>query len=120
MLPGAAAREHPRLQTSRSIMKHLGSIWDWLVYSSANPSKYSLFLKGTLVTVATYATVLAGFAHISVPSDLITQIIDGIVAVVQDFLMLVAVVAATVGAIRKVILTITGKNADPPFTPDGF
>ncbi len=94
-------------------MKHLGSIWDWLVYSSANPSKYSLFLKGTLVTIATYATVLAGFAHISVPSELITQIIDGIVAVVQNLLMLVAVISATVGAIRKVILTFSGKNLTP-------
>jgi hypothetical protein len=104
-------------------MKHLESIWDWLVYSSANPSKYSLFLKGTLVTIATYASVVAGFAHISVPSDLITQIIDGIVAIVQDFLMLVAVVAATVGAIRKVVLTITGNNVTPAettYTPDGL
>jgi hypothetical protein len=37
--------------------------------------------------------------------------------------MLVAVVGATVGAIRKVILTITGNNATPgetTFTPDGL
>jgi hypothetical protein len=104
-------------------MKHLGSIWDWIVYSSANPSKYSLFLKGALVTVATYATVVAGFAHISVPSELITEIIDGIVTAVQDFLMLVAVVAATVGAIRKVVLTITGNNLTPTettYAPDGL
>jgi hypothetical protein len=37
--------------------------------------------------------------------------------------MLVAVVAATAGAIRKVILTITGNNASPEettYTPDGL
>jgi uncharacterized membrane protein required for colicin V production len=73
-----------------------------------------LFLKGVMVT-ATYATVVAGFAHTSVPSDQITQIIDGIVAIVQDFLIiLIAVVAAAVGVIRKAILTVTGNNLTPP------
>jgi hypothetical protein len=94
-------------------MKHLGSLWAWIVYSSADPTRYSLFLKGTLVTVATYATVIAGFAHITVPSDLISQIIDAVVAVVQDSLMLISVVVAAAGLVRKLYRTYTGTNVSP-------
>jgi hypothetical protein len=97
-------------------MKHLGSLWAWVVYSSADPQRYSLFLKGTLVTIATYVTVIAGFAHITVPSDLITQIIDHIVLIVQDTLMLVSVIVATIGLVRKVAKTYAGTNLTPPET----
>jgi hypothetical protein len=97
-------------------MKHLGSLWAWIVYSSADPTRYSLFLKGTLVTVATYATVIAGFAHIAVPSDLITQIIDAVVAIVQDGLMLISVIVAAAGLIRKLYRTYSGTNELPSET----
>jgi hypothetical protein len=44
------------------------------------------------------------------PSDLITQLIDGIVAGVQAALMLVSAIAAVIGLIRKIVTTFTGTN----------
>lgn len=94
-------------------MDYIKQGWNWLVFSSADPQRVSLTVKGVLIGALTYATVLAGFAHIALPSDLLTQLIDQIVNLVQSFLMVVAIITATAGIIRKVGKTLVGTNQAP-------
>lgn len=91
-------------------MKYLTSAWHWLVFSSANPQRVSLTLKAFLITLATYTTVLAGFAHIQLPSELITQVINGVVNVTQQLLMLVSTAVTVIGLVRKIATTFAGTN----------
>jgi hypothetical protein len=91
-------------------MQYLKSGWNWLVFSSADPERISLFVKSVLMGVVTYATILAGLAHITLPSDIITQLIDSLVSIVQNVLMLVAALTGAVGLIRKIGTTIYGTN----------
>lgn len=91
-------------------MKYLISAWHWLVFSSADPQRISLTLKGFLMAFATYTTVLAGFANIELPSPLIEETINGVVHLVQQLLMLVATTATVIGLVRKVAMTFAGTN----------
>lgn len=52
-------------------MKTLKNILQWLVYSSANPQKFSLTLKA----VAFYLVFIFALANITVPQDEILEIL---------------------------------------------
>lgn len=81
----------------------------WLLVSSKDPNKLSLFVKGFLGTVVTVLTMVFGLANVQV-GDL-TPIVDSIVSVVQAIAVLISAVVALVGLVRKVIATIKGQHA---------
>jgi hypothetical protein len=91
-------------------MNYITAGWNWLVFSSADPKRVSLTLRGFLVALATYTTVLAGIAHVQLPSDLITQLIEGVVSLVQQLLMLVSTAITIIGIVRKIAKTFAGTN----------
>jgi hypothetical protein len=82
----------------------------WLVFSSKDAQAISLSAKSFLVLAATWVTVAAGLAHVQLPSDLLTQLIDSTVALIQGLLMIVSTVVTIVGIIRKIARTIDGTN----------
>lgn len=83
----------------------------WLLQSSQNPQATSLAVQATLTALVTYATVLAGFGHVQLPTDLLTQLTDGIVQFVQYALILISIVAGIWGVLRKLWATFTGTHA---------
>jgi hypothetical protein len=92
-------------------MKYLKTAWYWLMFSSNNPQAISLTIKGVLVTLLTYVTVAAGLAHISLPSDILTQVVDAIVMFVQSVLMAISIAITIVGLVRKLFKTFAGTNS---------
>ncbi|MGY3406087.1 hypothetical protein ACVWZV_002200 [Bradyrhizobium sp. GM5.1] len=90
--------------------KYISLAWNWLVWSSADPTARSLTVKAGLTALLTYGTMIAGLAHVSLPSDLITEFIDAVVAVVQSVLVAASSVIAAWALLRKIIRTIDGTN----------
>lgn len=82
----------------------------WLVASSANSEKVSLFVKGVLLGVVPFLVTLFGLAHINVGQSDLTAVIDGIAVVIQVGLGLVSAVMAVVGLVRKIWRTVQGEN----------
>jgi hypothetical protein len=74
----------------------------WLVYSSKDPQKISLTIKGLLTAILTLVSVWAGIANIDIPNESLKKIIDAIVLSVQAVLFIVSMVATAYGAHRKV------------------
>ena len=91
-------------------MKYIISAWYWLVFSSTDPARVSLTIKAFLTGLLTYGTVLAGFGHIQLPVDLLTQLVDAVVAFVQTVLLCVSIGAGIVGLVRKIATTFSGDN----------
>lgn len=67
-------------------------------------------MKAAFVAVVPTLMLVIGMAHWNIGQDQLTQLFDGIVAVVQDALILVAAVVAVVGFARKLILSVQGQN----------
>lgn len=91
-------------------MTILNRIWAWLLLSSSDPNKVSLTIKGALVGLLTAITMVAGVANIQLPSEALTQSVDGIIAFVQTSLLWVSSAVTAWGAIRKVWTSISGDN----------
>lgn len=68
-------------------------------------------VKAILTGTVTWLTVLLGAGHISLPWDMVTQIVDTLVQLVQQLLGVVSIVAALAGFVRKLWKTIQGTNA---------
>ncbi len=90
----------------------LEKAWAWILTSSANPQATSLSVKGFLTGAATLFTVGIGLAHVTVPGlpDQLNGIIDGVVAAIQAVIGTLAAVSFAWGAVRKLWLTVVGKN----------
>jgi hypothetical protein len=91
----------------------LKKIFQWIVYSSANPTKVSLTLKGAGVTVIGFLVPVIGLTHIAIggdPSTVLNSILDSIASIVQVALTLVGAIVGLYGLVRKVWLTVTGQN----------
>lgn len=91
-------------------MYYIKMAWYWLVFSSTDPQRIALTVKGFLLGLLINLTVIAGLAHVAVPSELLTQLIDGLVTIVQNALMTIAAIASVVGIIRKIFTTFAGTN----------
>jgi len=89
----------------------LKTFWRWLVYSSADANKFSLTVKAVLIGALTFATTLAGFAQVQLPTEQLTVLVDQLIFVLQTFIGLCAGITAVYGAIRKLSLTYLGENA---------
>lgn len=91
-------------------MKYITLAWNWLVYSSANEQAFSITVKAFLTAIVTYGTVAAGLAHISLPSDLLTQLVDAVVSLFQSILLVVSSIVTVIAFVRKIKSTIDGTN----------
>lgn len=83
----------------------------FLLQSSANPKASSLAVQAALTALVTYATMAAGFGHIQLPTDLLTQLVDGIVTGTQYTLMTVSIIAGVWGTVRKIFAFFAGTHA---------
>lgn len=81
----------------------------WLIVSSKDPEKLSLFIKGFLGVAVSVVTMLLQFAHVQV-GDL-TPVVDALVALVQAAAVFISAAVAVWGLVRKVIATIKGEHA---------
>lgn len=82
--------------------------WNWLVYSSADPKRYSATLKSSLLLLGTVVASVAGVANIQV-GDL-NPLIAGIVNVVESALYLISSIGVVYGLGRKLWLSAVGEN----------
>ncbi len=91
--------------------KTIDKVWDWLVWSSADPEKLSLTVKGAMTGFVTLMTVALGVAQIHLPvgaPEILNQIIDGTVLVIQAIAGLVSAIALVFGLWRKLVITFKG------------
>ena len=96
----------------------LKKIKDWLVYSSANPDKYSLTIKGVAGYVASIVVMaIAVFFSVTVATTEITPLVDMFADLTTQFFIVVAEITkmltlavAFFGAVRKIWYTIKPKT----------
>lgn len=93
-------------------MTTLTKIFVWLARSSRNSSQWSLTSKAILTGTITFITMVANLAGVSIPGpEVLTQALDGVIAVIQAFVFLISTLTTAYGIIRKVYTTIIGQNA---------
>jgi hypothetical protein len=85
-------------------------VFDWLLLSSADPSKVAVTVKGFLTMVAAAFIPLLGLTHINLGNDTVNTVIDGVSLVIQDVMVAVGAAGTLFGVVRKAWLTVTGKN----------
>lgn len=92
-------------------MKLLKACWEWLVWSSANPQKLSLTVRGALLAIVpTFLGIVSaacgfGVVCLGVDEPTMNQVVEGIAALVQALLSVVAAIWFLWGLIRKIVLT---------------
>lgn len=95
-------------------MKTVGNwfdkLWNWAVYSSANPENVSGTVKWGFALLGTLLTGTANLTGIHIVNDQITGISDSVIAVVQDVALLVTALGTAISLLRKVWLSL-------PFVP---
>lgn len=92
-------------------MTVIKKVFAWLVFSSKNSAKISLSVKSALTFFVTMLTVWAGFAHIQLPTEALTQAVDDIIVFIQTAFLLISTASTIWGLLRKVWTSITGSNA---------
>lgn len=84
--------------------------WLWLVRSSADPKKASLFVRASLTTVASALLFAADFLNLNISNEEINTIVNSITDLVFAGLTFFGTILVFVGFVRKVALTATGQN----------
>jgi hypothetical protein len=84
--------------------------WNWLVYSSADPKKVSLSVKGALTVASSFIIGIVAIFGVGVSNDDIANIIEAISLVVEMALVLFGAVMSLIGLVRKVYRTIKGEH----------
>jgi hypothetical protein len=88
----------------------------FIVRSSADPRKTSLFVKSSLlgmVPLFMYATGIVcqlGYTCVDLTDNQLERLIDGIQELVFITLSIISFVGAAFGLIRKIVLTLAGEN----------
>ena len=85
-------------------------IFQWVVYSSKDPSKVALTVKTALTFAVTYGTVVAGFGHIVLPTEDLTTVVNAITTLVQQSLEVVSASMFIWGLGRKIYATVKGQH----------
>jgi hypothetical protein len=86
-------------------------IFHWFAVSSANPQDMALTVKGLLVAASPFMAAAFGLVHLPIDQSALSVIVNAMVNVVADSLTLVGSAMVLVGAVRKVLLSATGRNA---------
>jgi hypothetical protein len=87
------------------------NILNWLITSSADPKKWSLFVKGVLLLwgaqiVSLFDAVCSfGLACLGVDTTFVNQLAEGVEAVIYGGLIVIGLIWSLYGGIRKVYLT---------------
>jgi len=92
------------------MMTFIKKVLLWLVFSSKNSAKISLTIKAALTGLVTVATIYAGIANVSLPTEALTQAVDGIITFVQTALVAISSAVTAWGLIRKIWRSFTGDN----------
>ncbi len=82
----------------------------WLIVSSKDPQKVSLFIKGVLLGVLPTVVYFAGLAHLNVGQSDLKAVVEVLAQIIEVGLGLVSVVVALVGLVRKIWRTAQGEN----------
>ena len=91
-------------------MNTLKKIWDWIYLSSVNANKISLTVKAFLYGLIPGIIFFSGLMKMQIGSAQLTQIIDTIAQSIVLFGGLITSLAFLYGSLRKIILTLLGKN----------
>lgn len=79
--------------------------------SSANASQTSLTVKAFLYGIIPTILLVTKAFNIDVGNDTLTGIVDGIVEVIAVAGTLVSAIAFTIGLVRKLWTSLTGRNS---------
>ncbi len=94
----------------------LKKMWKWIAVSSADPKKLSLALRMSLIAAIPWVLKLTGIACgfglfcIDVDSGNLEQVVESLSNVVFGTALVVSSIGAIYGWVRKVMLTVQGKN----------
>lgn len=77
-------------------------IWNWIVMSSADPTKYALTVKGAIVFAIPFIVQFSGIAS----EAELNQFADNVMVIVQSLLLAIGGVLSVIGFIRKVYLSL--------------
>lgn len=84
---------------------------NWVWVSSSNPQSVGLSAKAGLLVIVSALTQVIGLTHLNLPiGDLLNTSINDFSTVLTDFLMFVGAAGTLYGGVRKIWLTVTGKN----------
>lgn len=83
----------------------LKKFWDWLVQSSADPTKVSVTVKGALGTVASVLVLLSPLVHVQISNEQVSSVIDLTAQVVVSLCAVVSAIAGILGLVRKIYFT---------------
>jgi len=86
-------------------------IIDWIVLSSADPSKLSLMVKGILTAAIPTVIFLAKIFNVEVGGEDLTAFVDAFVVFIGAVAAAISAYMTVVGFFRKVFRTLTGDNA---------
>lgn len=86
-------------------------IWDWLVTSSADPSKLALTVKGFLGMAATFLVFVSPILHLHLGDEQVTAVSDLVVQIVVVLAGIVSAIATLLGLARKIYLTWQDRNS---------
>lgn len=93
-------------------METLKNIYNWFVYSSANPEKIAMTVKGILLGIAPFILiVLQARGYTNVGSETINEWITSFCEILTMVLGAVSTFLTVVGLVRKLWKTVTGSIA---------
>ena len=88
-------------------MDKLKAIGNWILKSSADPTKVSLTVKSSIVAVAAYASVASGlFGLPNLTPDAVKDIAESAGLFVGNALLVVSLISGAFGAGRKVFVSV--------------
>lgn len=94
-----------------NLKKMIKNFFTWLVASSADPNKVSLTVTSALTALIPYGIFLSGITHHSLDAADAGAVVAAIGTLVQVLLTAVSVCLFLYGLIRKIYLSLTGRNA---------
>ncbi len=83
---------------------------EWIIYSSKNPEKLSLFFKSLVAFIPTAVSCFA-LLHIYVTPESLGAVLDSIATTITAVGSAVLALTTLYGAIRKVVTALMGTNA---------
>ena len=85
-------------------------VWEWLAYSSTNAEQISLTFKGIATTLIPVILLVSQAYNLTLDNEYLETVITGIASLIITIGGFIGVFITTIGALRKIILTITKKN----------
>lgn len=85
-------------------------IINWVIYSSSDPYKTSMTIKGILLGGATYLLFFANLFHVQLPETELNNLIEQIVKAVELLMQIISIFWVIYGSLRKIYLTLVAKN----------